>query len=523
MKKYKWFTVLLALVLAVPAWAMLAGSAAHGQDAALNEEDGNSAYDSGTAVQVSLDQQQGGYVISAGGTYVLSGTLNGMLTVQAGENDLVRLVLNNAVLANDSGPAIYARKADKVILTLAEGSSNEVRDGAGYEPDEDGANAAVYAKTDLTINGSGSLRIIAQTAHGVLSRDRLAIAGGTIAVTSVKDGLRGKDSVVIADGSLDITAGSDGIVSTGTQQGTGVVTILGGDIRIRAQRDGIQAETDLSILGGTFDILTGDGATAGEVAANLPAEPPADAISGATRGQGTGQQPTVPQQDGRRQPMPPQDGSRPPRAGGWQQPAATNSTEESRKALKAGSSLRIAGGQFTINAQDDALHTNGDAVVSDGIFRIQTGDDGVHADGALLVQGGDLLITACYEGLEAKTVTIDGGRIDITATDDGINAASGSAQTGMGMRGGMSPEAGVSVTINGGNVKVVAGFDGIDSNGTAAIHGGVVSLTSQRSGSGGTFAIDTNGGYTYTAGQVTTNDGSENSAGMQQGRPARGR
>ena len=77
-------------------------------------------------------------------------------------------------------------------------------------------------------------------------------------------------------------------------------------------------------------------------------------------------------------------------------------------------------------------------------------------------------------------------------------------------------QAGVMVTINGGTVKVIAGFDGIDSNGTMAINGGVVDLTSQHGG-GGTAAIDSSGGYTHTAGEVTTNDGSEAGMGMPGG------
>ncbi|MHC1787645.1 MAG: carbohydrate-binding domain-containing protein [Christensenellales bacterium] len=499
MKRKLHITILSLLAALVLAWA---AQPATGESLTVyKDEDLNVSYDLSTATRVDLGQQQGTYTISQGGAYVLTGSMTGQLVIQAPEADTVWLVMDNASISNPDGVAIYGLEADKIILTLAEGTSSLVSDGAGYAPDEEGADAAIYTKTDLTINGSGSLTVNGQTAHGILSKDDLVIAGGTLTITSVKDGLRGKDSVAVREGSISVTAGSDGIVATGTETGTGYVQIDGGTFTIKAQRDGIQAETDMIIRDGAFDITTGTGTQAAASAEAVQSITVADATTSATRQQNGGLQRQNPQQDG-----------------GWQEPVTSNSTAETMKALKAGVSLTIKGGRFNLNAQDDAVHSNGDVTIENGIFTITTGDDGVHADNSVLIKGGDLTISGCYEGLEGKTVTIDGGSILINASDDGINAAGGAAASG----GREAAQAGVQVIINGGTVKVTAGFDGIDSNGTLAINGGVVDLTSQRSGGGGTYAIDTNGGYTYTAGQVTTNDGSEKGttqAGGFQGRP----
>lgn len=486
------------LILTLAAALVLAWSAqpAPGESlTAYKDEDLNVSYDLNTAIRVDLGQQQGTYTISQGGTYVLSGSMTGQLVIQAPEADTIRLVMDSASISNPGGVAIYGLEADKVIITLVEGSSSFISDGTGYTLDEEGADAAIYTKTDLTINGSGSLTVNGQTAHGIVSKDDLVITGGMLTVTSIKDGLRGKDSVAVKDGNITIAAGSDGIVASGTETGTGLVQIDGGTFTIKAQRDGIQAETNMTILGGSFDITTGTGAQAEDVAASVQSTAATDTVTSATRQRNGG-----PQQQNR-----PQDG-------GWQEPITSGSATESMKALKAGASLIIKGGRFSLNAQDDAIHSNGDVIIENGTFTILTGDDGVHADNSVLIKAGEINILQSYEGLEGKAVTIDGGTISIAASDDGINAASGAAAAG----NREAVQESVTVTINGGTVKVIAGFDGIDSNGTIAINGGVVDLTSQRGG-GGTAAIDSNGGYTHTGGEVTTNDGSEAGMGMPGG------
>ena len=60
----------------------------------------------------------------------------------------------------------------------------------------------------------------------------------------------------------------------------------------------------------------------------------------------------------------------------------------------------------------------------------------MHADSALLVNGGTITVTESYEGLEGLNITINDGKIEITASDDGMNAAGGNDASGFGGRGG---------------------------------------------------------------------------------------
>lgn len=58
--------------------------------------------------------------ISEEGTYILSGTLTtGMVIVDAGDEDKLRIVLDDASITSQTSAALYVRNADKVFVTTA--------------------------------------------------------------------------------------------------------------------------------------------------------------------------------------------------------------------------------------------------------------------------------------------------------------------------------------------------------------------------------------------------------------------
>lgn len=169
--------------------------------------------------------------------------------------------------------------------------------------------------------------------------------------------------------------------------------------------------------------------------------------------------------------------------------------EANDDALEAQDSISISGGSFAIKAGKDAIHCEnaddtsvGYVYISGGEFGIEAGDDGIQATTALVIDGGTMDITAA-EGMEATYVQINDGTVNISASDDGINASSKSSSYD------------VTIEINGGNVTIDMGegdTDALDTNGNLYINGGTVTITAQ-------FAFDFDGEGKLNGGTVTVN------------------
>lgn len=365
--------------------------------------------------------------ISQAGTYVLAGSLSdGQILIDAGNDDIVRLVLNGVSLNNSSGPAIYAPQSEKVVLILADGTENTVADGADYAVtnDENEPDAAIFAQDDLSVTGSGTLTVTGNYAHGIRAQDILAVTGGTINITAVGDTLRGRDGVAVKDGSFTLNAGGDGVQSNNADDDTrGFVVIDGGSYSIQSANDGIQAASSLTVTGGTMQITTGGGS------ANAPAR---EAEFGEMPGEDWGGQSVTPTSA----PEEAAETTATPEATEEAPAAATDDESVSMKALKAAKQLIVSGGDITVDSEDDALHSNGTISVTVGTISIKAGNDGMHADTTLEISGGAIDIPVSYEGIEGLSVTISGGDIKVVASDDGINAADGESGGQNAMRGG---------------------------------------------------------------------------------------
>lgn len=83
------------------------------------------------------------------GTYILSGTLDdGMVVVNAESTDKVQLVLDGVSINSATSAAIYVAQADKVFITLADGSENSLSNGGEFVAiDDNNIDAAVFPKT----------------------------------------------------------------------------------------------------------------------------------------------------------------------------------------------------------------------------------------------------------------------------------------------------------------------------------------------------------------------------------------
>lgn len=501
----KWLISMMAV-----ATLMLAGSALADGNITLSPDGSTS-----TDASVRIDGQT--VTVTQAGTYQIAGTLgDGALIVESAENAKITLVLGGVSIKNSTGAAIQIATADDVTIELAEGTTNVLQSGekvdiATATESEEASGGALQSKVDLKIKGKGSLTVLGYLNNGIHCTKDLKIKNGNISVTALGHGIKGKNSVTVSGGTVTVTSGKDGITSDETEnEEKGFVTIEDGKIIITSAGDGVSAETTLTVTGGVISIISGGGSA-------------------------NAQQKTDNMRDW------------------WDfDNSASDDNSASCKGLKAGKALVISGGSITIDAQDDALHTDGDMTISGGECILSTGDDGAHAALSLTVLGGKITVLTSYEGLEANQITLAGGELDITATDDGINANGGSDGFSGGFGGGfggrrsdmnsqsgdMTPpdnsnmqtppdgnapsgnpptmpgqDAADSTTtddttdkqpvllITGGKITVNADGDGLDSNGDLRVEGGDITINGPSNGGNGALDIGTeNGGAGVIAG-----------------------
>lgn len=155
-------------------------------------------------------------------------------------------------------------------------------------------------------------------------------------------------------------------------------------------------------------------------------------------------------------------------------------------------SLSIESGAVNITAVQDGINSNTDLSLAGGAITVSAGDDGIHSDAGLYLNGSDVVNTKSYEGLEGASIELNAGTGCITASDDGVNAADGTAS---------------GLTINGGYWWINAGGDGLDAggdsnndNGTIVMNGGTVEVFG--AANNGNAALDAGRGITYNGGTL---------------------
>lgn len=423
--------------------------------------------------------------ITAAGTYLISGTLSeGQIKVEANEADKVQLVLSGATVTSANSAALHVAKADKVFLTLADGSENTLATSGAYAASDDSAiDGAVFSRSDLSVNGGGSLAVSSAEGNGIVCKDDLVLASGTATVTAEKHAIQANDSVRIAGGSYTLHAGTDGIHAKNDENSKlGYIYVAGGSLDITAESDGFDANYVLRVDGGTITVSAGDDGLHAESdltinGGNITVTKSNEGLEGARVTIAGGTQDVAASDDGVNASGDPDDSDsssdtdddssknnapssdRPGTAGGGQmtggqEPPAQDQgdrgdstpPQEGKGGMAAGADesayLLITGGTLTVKADGDGLDSNGALEVSGGEVYV----NGPTSDGDSAIDYGD-----------GSTATITGGTV-VALGSTGMAEGFGNSSTQGSMLISASGNAGDTVTLSDSSGKVLCSY-----------------------------------------------------------------
>jgi len=414
--------------------------------------------------------------ITKSGSYLVTGTSSeGNLIIKESS---VNVYLENLELSSSStSPIIVNSKlSDVKIIAIKTVTLKDLEDSSSTS----GECAVIKIKknSQVTIQNQNDFKLEGKCKNVIKGGEQASItfdaSNGEYTINAYQNGISSDGLLTFNGGIFTITTeNGDAIKSSPDDTDTeslGKIIVNEGTFNIKSKNDAFQAKNYIIIYKGTFDIKTENG----------------------------------------------------------YQSSSFNKDTSSAKGFKVSSDAENCGiiiydGDFTLNTPDDALHSNRNVTIVNGNFIINSADDGIHAGYRLLIgtkdssSGPNINILNSYEALEGLAIRIYSGKINVTAKDDGINAAGGSGNSDdqhgpriFGPGPGPSPTPGPTpggggnssyfISIYGGEINVNCEGDGLDSNGNIFIHGGDINVFSQ--GNADNEPIDHDGNFTLFSATV---------------------
>lgn len=420
-------------------------------------------------------------VIKQNGVYLIEGTLsNGCLVIDSDDKSEIHLIFSNVAITCNDGSPLFVKKANKVTLSLESGTNNTLSDSSTYSnsyysSDDDEPDAALFSKSDLLINGSGTLTINAKYKDAVKSKGSLKIARSKLILNSADDAIVGKDYVSAKDAEFVINSSGNAIKSTSEEsEDTGLIFLDGATADINSKGNALNAKSGLFVIDGNYKIKTDT-----EGAKGLKAD------SGIVIKNGN---------------------------------FNIDTTDDS---IHSNQSIEIYSGTFEITSGDDALHADGILNISGGNIKVKNSYEGI--EGAVInISGGNIDITSKDDGINAASKSksennnmTDNDKQDNNRPDNpdykqdnnNDDRAAGPPGEPNGNEPQTKSEKGQNppdrdengpeqktkdsiykINISGGTILVNVSGDGLDSNGSITMTGGTVFINGPESN--GDSAID---------------------------------
>jgi hypothetical protein len=411
--------------------------------------------------------------ISAGGTYALSGTLNGAVEVAKIEED-VHIILNGATInttqALPIAAIVFKETSAKRILTVSQGTTNSIADSTGNDL-LSGDGAVLQAKRcSLTINGNGTLNITAngESSTGIKVKKTLNVIGTTININATNNGITSDERIALFDANIIVNALNDGVKTTtqsdvyadvveyANDKTMGYVYIQNTSLNVTSKDNGLSANSCLYIDNNNSNLIkiktnNGTPSTIDKATSDV-VDGKAINVSGIKYISGT---------------------------------TETNINVN----YPRGYAVVITGGKFNLNSNSDAISSRAHIVITGGEITATSGNDAISAERFIYVDNAKVTVTRAYEGFESANIIFKNATINVNVVNDGINSNNDSLTS-----------YDFYVYIDGGNVTVNALGDGIDSNDNIHIKNGNVNVCGPSDGSNS--AMNSESGILISGGNV---------------------
>lgn len=416
-------------------------------------------------------------------------------------------------------------------------------DGSGTLTVKSNSAHAICSDDYIHILG-GTITVSGALKDGIHANDYFKMSGGTLNVTSDGDGVECESGYILISGgnitSLNNSADAKGLVCDSTltisggeirltlrgNQSKGIkasqkILINGGDISINnsgavalvtsvsgfdpAYSCGIKGDTDIEVSSCIINIVSsGAGGKGISSTGNLVVN--SGIINITTSGGGATYKNAAGATDSYSAVCLNSDGNISINGG-----EVTNSSSGSGgKCIKANGTITVGnagsspmltltttGSKFVVSGSDyshpKTMVSGGTITIKNGTIKISSTDDGIHSETSVVFDGGSTTISKSYEGVESIYIYMNGGMLDLTASNDGINTSKGTKA------GGTESNDGSCLYVTGGTLMANAtNGDAIDSNGNLEISGGIVIANGPLNGV--EEAVDFNGTFKMTGG-----------------------
>ena len=436
------------------------------------------------------------------------------VNITTAKNGEITLTLNNATIYqnSDEGKALWnSNKGVTVNLVIPEGTTSYI-----YNNYED-VNA-IHIKGLLNISGGGTLVVSSGQKAAIKCSSIVTVTDTTVELEAATYGISA-ESVDVTEANIDVLyAGKDGIraeveneeVETAPtfDSSIGYVSLTNTAYNAVVEGDGIQANTTLTISGGTTNIST-QGTWVAYSSANIeeyelndddfkwsPSGSTYKKIDSDTIGTNYSKYYALVQS------------CKGLKVGALKYTLSTDTTTELEVSSTSYNLTITDGAVVNLTTSDSGSKVDyGDTIISGGsTVNVNTGNKGFAPEHDFYLEGSEtsLTVTNSYEAVEAAHLYFNNGTAILSASDDGVNAASDYDT---------DDYDDIKLVVNDGLLSVNANGDGLDSNGAIYFVGGTTLVLGPESGSNQAIDADNkvyfNGGSVFavgTSGMATTSN-----------------